>query len=92
MDSHFPEHLMKKFDGKKFHPLNPPSFLDHEKAQIIMIGASDDLRDEFGELGKVLEKEEKKDAKGMKPDAIYKELHLSKNEFPPQPLFSGSFI
>ncbi len=92
MGSHFPKHLQEKFDGKKYHSLNPPSFLNYEKAQFILIGASEDLKEEFGKLGKTLEKEEKKDAKGISHDQLYKELHLSKDKFPPQPLFSGSFV
>lgn len=35
---------MRLFHGRKFVPLDPPSFLDHKGTEIIIIGASDDLK------------------------------------------------
>jgi hypothetical protein len=44
----FPGSLMERFRGRRFAPLNPPSFLDYEGAEIVLIGASDAASRELG--------------------------------------------
>jgi len=39
-----PDHLLHHFQGRKFVPLDPPSFLDYKGTEVIIIGASDDLK------------------------------------------------
>jgi len=95
--AHFPAELQKLFAGKrvaqrKFMPLDPPSFLDYQHAEIIMMGESLNLK-HFGDVGEHLEQEELEDEKraekelhGDLTDKPYAELGLSKEEFSDKPL------
>ena len=47
------------------------------------------MKEEFGKLGAKMEKDEEKDLGHKADDYIYKELHLSKKKFPPEPLLKG---
>lgn len=44
----FPEYLQKKLAGRKFLPVDPPDFLNHEGAELILVGASEDPERELG--------------------------------------------
>jgi len=87
----FPKHLQEKFEGRKFNSINPPDFLDHEDAELIIIAASENIAQEFGTTGIQLEEEEKVDVKRLKDDQVFSDLHLSKKQFPPQPLITGEW-
>jgi len=65
---------------------NPVELLDYERTQLLLIGASKDVAKEFGEVGKLLERMEQLDEKRLTDDKLFKELHMSKHEHPPQPL------
>ena len=69
---------------------NPPTFLNYENAEMIIVGVADDLVDEFGRSGQQLEQEEKKDVQ-QGGGNLFKELRISKEEFPPEPLFQGTW-
>ena len=40
------------FRGRRFIPANPVKLLDHEHAEFVIIGASDDVAGELGDVGK----------------------------------------
>lgn len=42
----FPDELQERFEGKRFAPLEP-AFLDYEGAEIVLIGAEDEVRPEL---------------------------------------------
>ncbi len=75
----FPEELQKKFEDKKWTTLTPPTFLDYPGAEILIMSASDDLKDEFGKVGIQLEDDEKFEAEKilLPSDAVFKELHMN---------------
>lgn len=47
----YAEALHDKFLGRSFIPANPPSFLDYSGAEILLIGASDDLVKDLSQAG-----------------------------------------
>jgi len=65
--------------------------LDHERAELLLIGAADDLVEEFGTKGEELEQEKKKDMAGASEYKLFEELKLSPEEFPPDPLLRGTW-
>lgn len=87
----FPDNLMEKFEGKKWCPVNPPSFLDYTGAEILIMSASDDLKTEFGKVGFQIEEDEKIEVEQLEKDTIFKELHMEKKEHPAKPLYTGTW-
>lgn len=83
--------MQKKFEDKKWTTLTPPTFLDYPGAEILIMSASDDLKDEFGKVGIQLEDDEKFEAETLSSDAVFKELHMNKKEHPAKPLLSGTW-
>ncbi|XP_034695508.1 uncharacterized protein LOC117921667 [Vitis riparia] len=51
----FPAHLQGQFGQRRFHPADPPDFLNYEGCEFLLIAASDDIE---GELGVELRAEE----------------------------------
>jgi len=87
-----PSHLQALFHGRKWIPVVRPELLDYKGTEIIIIGASDDLKQEFGELGAEMEKEEQRDMKKLRPASkLFEELHLDKKKYFPQPLLQGDW-
>lgn len=82
----YPEHLKKEFNNYQWISAKPVELLDYEKTQLLLIGASHDVAKEFGEVGQLLERMEKLEEKQLTDDKLFKELHMSKKEHPPQPL------
>jgi len=89
--ANLPKELLDKFHGKRWMPANPPSVLDHERVELVIIGASDDLKAELGDAGKELEKDEEKDVqvKHLSDNTLFEELHMSKKTHPPMALLKG---
>jgi hypothetical protein len=78
----YPPDLRERFGGRRFAPLNPPSFLDYPGAEIVLIGASRDAERELGiELD--VERERLEDAD------LFAKLGLAPDEVPVQPLAKG---
>jgi len=73
----FPEDLQKKFEGKKFISVNPVDFLDHQGAEILIIGVSKEVG-KLGESGEMLESEERFEYKRLQDDQLYEELKMDK--------------
>lgn len=92
----YPKHIQEHFQGKvkketKFTSVDLPEMLDYEGGQLLLIGASDDLVEEFGEIGEEIEELEKMDVKRMTENRLFEELHLKRKENPPQPLLQGTW-
>jgi hypothetical protein len=81
-EPHYPENLEKKLGKHKWIPADPPSFLDYEGTQILLIGAEQDVSEE---LGINLHPQSEKDAL----DAIVNDLHLELSQHPIAPLLKG---
>jgi hypothetical protein len=78
----FPPELEERFRGRRFAPLHPPAFLDHEGAEIVLIGAATEAS---SELGIDLDTE----AERLEDADIFHALHLAPDELPVEPLRSG---
>jgi len=96
----FPAELQEKFDGKKWVPVNPPSFLDVKGAELLLMAVgkhiTDDLGQEGEELVEIAEQEEHYGINGCKvsPEQIFKTLKMNKEEqkeHPTQALTTGEF-
>lgn len=80
----YPDPLKQQFAGRRWVPADPPDFLDHEGAELLLIGASTDPEGELGvELPTDDESEDTAD--------IFNELRLRKSEHPVAPLFEGEW-
>ncbi|KAJ3044565.1 hypothetical protein HK097_001426 [Rhizophlyctis rosea] len=85
----FPKDLQDLFRGRRFIPANPVRLLDYEHAEFVIIGASDDVVGELGDVGKDLEDWEKDEAlvvKELGDDKVFEELKLEHSKFKSEPL------
>lgn len=80
--AHYPRELEERFGAHKWITLDPPSLLDYEGAQLLLIGADADVSDE---LGIEIHPEQEN------LNAIFDELHLAKDQQPTAPLFRGKW-
>jgi hypothetical protein len=80
--AHFPKRLQAQFHGRRFAPVDPPDFLDHAGAELVLVGASEEPE---RELGVDLEADEEDAASAD----IFRDLRLRKSEHPVRPLFEG---
>jgi hypothetical protein len=80
----YPRELEQKFHGRRFLPADPPELLDYPGAQLLLIGASAEVR---GELGLDLDPERETE----RTAEIFRDLHLSKSQFTVDPLFKGKW-
>jgi hypothetical protein len=78
----YPEDLKERFRGRRFAAVEVPELLDHEGAEIVLIGASEDVR---GELGIELDIEDER----VTEADIFDELRLAPGELPTEPLERG---
>jgi len=83
-EAKFPKSLVKRFRGRRFIPLDPPDFLDHEGAEIVLVGASAEVA---GELGLDLQPEHETEATAQ----IFSDLGLEKSLHPTTPLLEGKW-
>ncbi len=44
----YPPELVERFDSRRLVLLDPPSLLDYEGAELVLIGAAEDVSDELG--------------------------------------------
>ena len=47
-EARFPKSLQQKFQGRRFLPVDPPDFLDHDGAELMLIGADEHPEKELG--------------------------------------------
>ncbi len=73
---------MSLFNGRRFIPANPPSFLSYSGAEILILTSPHKLSDSLGKEGeKVIEDmDEAAGAEAMDIEASLKELGMSKND------------
>jgi hypothetical protein len=76
----YPPELRELFGTRRFIPVKTPELLDHEGAELVLIGAGDDLD---GELDPV------RDLERFDPQELYRELRLSPEELASEPLETG---
>jgi hypothetical protein len=80
----YPKALEQKFHGRCFLPADPPELLDYPGAQLLLIGASADVR---GELALDLNPERETEHTAE----VFRDLHLTKSQFKVEPLFKGEW-
>ncbi|WP_435019798.1 hypothetical protein TA3x_001485 [Tundrisphaera sp. TA3] len=79
-----PRELAAKFGARKWLPAEPPSFLDHEGVEMVLIGGRIDPDDDLGlELEPQPEDEENAE--------VFRDLHIDRTERSLRPLFEGEW-
>jgi hypothetical protein len=81
---HYPEDLLKKFGTRKWIAAEPTSLLDYENAQILLVGAEQDVREELG-----IDLHPQKEEEGLK--ALLNDLHMEISQHPTEPLLKGQW-
>jgi hypothetical protein len=79
-----PGDLQNRFRGRRFAPLDPPTFLDHPGTEILLIGAAHDASTE---LDLDLDAEVERAAR----NTIFDDLRVGRRERPVEPLFTGEW-
>jgi hypothetical protein len=82
-EARFPKKLQEAFGGRRFSPIDPPDFLDYEGAELILIGATQDVERELGI-------EFKADAETEHTADVFRVLTLPR-EVAREPLFRGQW-
>lgn len=86
----YPAHLIEKFAGRRFLSLSTTEFMDYDGAELLLIGAKDEIAEELGEAGEELEELSDFETKKITPltaeDVIFKELNLERDALPSEPL------
>uniref|UniRef100_A0A1D1YGL8 Uncharacterized protein n=1 Tax=Anthurium amnicola TaxID=1678845 RepID=A0A1D1YGL8_9ARAE len=86
----YPTHLTEKFGGRRFLSLASTDFMDYDGAELLLIGARDDITGELDESGKELEELADFEVKVISPltaeRVIFDELNLEKKVLPSEPL------
>jgi hypothetical protein len=75
----YPRELLERFGGKRFIAIESPALLDYEGAELVLIGASEDVS---GELGIELDAE----SESIENADIWRKLRLRREELPVDPL------
>ncbi len=84
-----PEHLVKVIGNRLWLAALPLSILNYVGIEMVLIGESNDIGAEFGEVGKELEQEEKRDEAKASTYQLFEELRLTSSECPIEPLLHG---
>ncbi|MBI4497430.1 MAG: hypothetical protein HY689_05980 [Chloroflexi bacterium] len=80
--AHFPEELQRRFEGRNFIDADPPRLLDYPGAEVLLIGAAEDVSQELGiELYPEHETAATAD--------VFTELRLDRQQHPVEPLLRG---
>jgi hypothetical protein len=79
-----PPRLQRRFDGRRFAPIDPPTLLDHEGAEIVLIGAGEDVSEE---LDVTLDPQHET----LETAEIFNDLRIERSHHPLQPLFEGKW-
>ena len=79
-----PEELQGLFGSRKWHPADPPAFLDHQGIEMILIGGRVEPDADLGiELEPQPEDEDQAE--------VFRDLHLDRSERSMRPLFEGKW-
>ncbi|MDG3007614.1 hypothetical protein [Paludisphaera mucosa] len=81
----FPEELQNRFGSRRWSPVDPPAFLDHEGAELVLIGGREAAEDLGVDLELDAEPRDEDDAE------VFRELHLDKSDRTIRPLFEGDW-
>jgi hypothetical protein len=79
-----PQELQDRFRGRRFIPADPPSLLNHEGVELILIGGGDEIPEELKEQFA------EENAEAAELPAL-EELKLDSPDHPTKPLFSGEW-
>ncbi|KAL3632796.1 hypothetical protein CASFOL_025780 [Castilleja foliolosa] len=82
----FPAHMQGLLGHQKFHPADPPDFLNYEGCEFLLISASDDIEQE---LGLELEPEQDDDEEEECSDLV---KTFGDDVTPTRPLFEGTWL
>ena len=83
-EAEFPKRLQERFRNRRFINVDPPEFLNHEGAELILIGAAGDVSEELGiELDAERESEDTAE--------IFSDLKLDRQQHPTGPLLKGEW-
>lgn len=77
-----PKDLMERFQGRRFVDVDPPSFLDKEGVEFLLISAAENIKEELGV-------EIKADTQRCQNADVFKDLKLDREEHPTEPLCEG---
>ncbi|MDP8962166.1 MAG: hypothetical protein M3N32_11200 [Actinomycetota bacterium] len=79
----FPAELQERFEGRRWLAVDPPSFLDHRGAELLLVGETADLDDREVEL----------ELQGAldDPEEVFKQLRLDRHTHPTAPLLEGQW-
>jgi hypothetical protein len=80
----YPRALQEIFRGRRFVPADPPELLDYPGAQLLLVGASANVREELG-VDLDPQREDERTAE------IFRDLHIAKSQHPVEPLFKGNW-
>lgn len=80
----FPEELQELFGSRRFIAVNPPDFLDHDGAELLLMGSADDPGEE---LGIDLDPEQET----ATTSDLFKELRMARERHPVEPLLAGKW-
>lgn len=83
-EARYPKKLKQRFGDRKFVDVDPPDFLDHEGAELLLIGAGEDVSEE---LGIRLEPQKETEATAE----IFNDLRMERSKHPLKPLFEGKW-
>lgn len=79
-----PDELQELFGGRRFIPIDPPSFLDHEGTELLVMGSADDPGED---LGVELNPEHETEATAN----LFQELRMERERHPVEPLLVGKW-
>lgn len=88
---HYPQRIKDLLGTNKWSPAKDHELLEHEGAELFFAGASDDLHEEFGELGDNLEKQAEAISHKLTTSKIFEELRMHRQGHPIQPLTKGEW-
>jgi hypothetical protein len=80
----FPAELQRVFHGRRFAEADPPELLDHEGAEVLLVGTDEDVSEDLG-IRLDPQKETEHTAE------IFTQLRLEKEQHPTEPLFRGEW-
>jgi len=94
----YPKELQDKFEGKSWMPVEPTKLMDYEGAQLLLIGAKENIVEELGQVGKDLEETASEEEYELgdrdhryklAEEEVFHALHMHHKEHPAQPLLKG---
>ncbi|MDQ3932830.1 MAG: hypothetical protein M3252_08350 [Actinomycetota bacterium] len=79
----FPAELQELFEGRRWRAVDPPSFLDHPGAELLLVSQTADL----GDREVAVELQDAPDD----PDEVFRQLRLDRGEHSTTPLLEGQW-